>query len=228
MKTKGIYQRTTTKICCVCGDTFYPSKAKNRACSRKCGCAIRSGPCQTNQVQMNCTYCGKIFTRNPKVSSGKDRLFCSNICHGEWKSKNSIGERNPNFRNAGWRTCQGCGKQYKNYNKQRKFCGKNCTAKALEKRGMYAIQLGEEYENLCSNLLAGAGWFVLRTKNSRGPFDVVAVKNGRTRFIQVKKTTGYNPPASQWEGLRLMPCPEKSSKEVWINDRNKKWKRIIL
>lgn len=49
-------------------------------------------------------------------------------------NKHRVGEGNPNFKDAGRKVCVQCGKEYKSYNKSRRFCSKSCAGFARPKK----------------------------------------------------------------------------------------------
>jgi len=60
-------------------------------------------------------------------------------------------------------------------------------------------QKGVRVENLLANELRARGWTVLRGAGSKGPADLVAWKEPRVRFIQVKRCRSVS-------GLRRAVC----------------------
>lgn len=71
-----------------------------------------------------CATCKKEFKVKP--SHYYKKTYCSMKCMAEGYKIRLLGENNPNFKNAGWRTCEWCGKKFHNYNKQRKYCSDKC------------------------------------------------------------------------------------------------------
>jgi len=223
MLTKGIYQLNYTKTCVVCGVSFYPSHHKNAACSRKCGCVIRGGRNKTNPCYVTCAFCAKdIITKASKIKRHKS-FFCDKDCMAEWAKVFLRGKANPNYKNAGWKLCQGCGNKFRSYNTRRKFCSNNCAVVAIRGHPLYAAKIGLRYERLCARTLEKMGFIVGLTKASRGPFDVIAFNGQETLFVQVKKTNNIMPSPSSYKQLKDMHCHPDMRKEVWINDPAGKW-----
>src|SRR5690606_37180786 len=50
-----------------------------------------------NSYPVECTECGKISIRNQYEIDRYEKHFCSYNCQGEWRSKNNVGEYNPNW-----------------------------------------------------------------------------------------------------------------------------------
>ena len=54
-------------------------------------------------MNRTCAMCGRVLTRGQK-------RFCSHACHGAWRSANSRGENNPNWKGGpAERICKSCG-----------------------------------------------------------------------------------------------------------------------
>jgi len=83
----------------------------------------------------------------------------------------------------------------------------------------------QDAEKLACEILRREGWDAHRVKDrqgnwSRGPFDVIATKNGRYRFIQVKLRRWENPhqvgtSLADWYRRKFKPAPH-ANVEVWI------------
>jgi len=56
----------------------------------------------------------------------KRQTYCSKSCMSIAYKVELLGANNPNFSNAGIRICKVCNKEYKNYNKTRKYCSMAC------------------------------------------------------------------------------------------------------
>lgn len=228
MLTKGKYQKSYTKKCCVCGKKFYPSRAKNRACSRKCGAAFRSGSKRTSFLFVNCSNCNRKVRVKPYDFAKNKPRFCNFHCHAEWKGSHSRGKNNPNFKNAGWKICELCKNLFRHYDKNRRFCSISCGQSYTKDHPVYAAAIGRRYEVECCQFLERRGFSTLMTRASRGPFDVIAWDGGDVFFIQVKKTTTRIPSPSAWLPLSKMKCPTNARKQVWINTPDEKWRIIDL
>ena len=228
MITKGKYQKSYTKTCCICGGAFFPSHRKNKSCSRKCGSAARSGIKRTSFLFVPCSNCKQPVRVKPSKFSNKTDRFCNNSCHAEWRESHSLGASNPNFKNAGHKICELCRGPFQSYDRKRRFCSISCGENYSKGHPVYAAAIGNIYENKCCEHLEQLGFLTLKTKASRGPFDVIAWSGGELLFIQVKKTTTRIPSSSGWESLSKMKCPKDARKQVWINTPNETWKVIDL
>lgn len=77
-----------------------------------------------------CAECDKEFwTTHPKVS-----FYCSRPCVASAYKVRMKGKNNPNYRNAGEKTCIKCGSIYITYNKNRKFCSQQCFFQTRRKK----------------------------------------------------------------------------------------------
>lgn len=55
------------------------------------------------------------------------KTYCSKECMAIGYTKRLKGESNPNFKDASLRICERCNKEYKSYNKTRKYCSLKCS-----------------------------------------------------------------------------------------------------
>lgn len=214
--------------CAACGVSFNPHRRQQAYCSRKCAVGCRTGNKRRNQVAVECSDCGSALLRKSYNASKFKRHFCSRQCKANYDAIRYLGRCNPNFRNAGHKTCMGCSRPFVSYNALRKFCSIRCAHKYANGHPIYASQVGLMYELECMKVLEVMGYAAWRTRASRGPFDVVGCNGSGFLFIQVKKTTGSNPPSSTWKALRLLTLPQNSKKQVWIHTRHNVWKVIEL
>lgn len=84
-----------------------------------------------NRAVKKCLSCGGEFS--VKRSHAHKSFYCSKGCMATDYKKRMIGEKNPNFKNAGARVCVWCGETYNSYNKRRKFCSLDCSHKSQRK-----------------------------------------------------------------------------------------------
>lgn len=97
-----------TRVCENCGKTFLiQPHLPNKNCSAKCGSEMTSKKLSLKTV-VKCNNCGKDILKIPSYIM--DMNFCNYKCHGEWKSKNLVGENSP-FYNRVKRECSNCGKE---------------------------------------------------------------------------------------------------------------------
>ena len=217
------------KICKLCGNIFLANKSKRLFCSRSCGVRGRSGNKRYNKFLVNCDLCGGDIFVKPYLKKINKLHFCNNGCHAKWRSKNSKGSKNPNYKNSGNRICEGCGNAYKSYNKDRKFCGVNCGQRYEKDHPMYKAVIGNKYEMECAKILYNNGWLVGKSEASRGPFDIVGIKGRVVKFIQVKKTGTRNKLSpSLWKDIIKLKVPLFVVKEVWVNNKNEDWEIIKI
>ncbi len=86
-------QRFEDRKCEVCGKVMHLSKlSTQRFCSELCQHEwqkTRVGDLnpKTKRVEVQCDWCGKMFTKTPSVYALTDRHFCSNECRRNWYAK---------------------------------------------------------------------------------------------------------------------------------------------
>jgi hypothetical protein len=75
-------------------------------------------------MEKACRFCGVLFRIKP--SHFDEKFYCSPECRkNDWANQHS-GNKNSNYKNAGWRICKNCGSEYHSYNKSRKYCSLKC------------------------------------------------------------------------------------------------------
>lgn len=73
---------------------------------------------------------------------------------------------------------------------------------------------GRRLEYRARDILERAGYLVVRSAGSHGPFDLVAISSLGVRLVQVKAN---HVGEAEMESLRdLRGCPPNSSREVWL------------
>ena len=71
-----------------------------------------------------CGYCGREYQVKP--SGFAKSTYCSRECMAEAYKTRLAGKANPNHKEAGWHTCETCGKAFHNYHKSSRFCSWRC------------------------------------------------------------------------------------------------------
>jgi hypothetical protein len=172
--------------CGVCGVNFTkPPRGKPyKFCSRACGVVGRSGPTRKSQVTVQCEFCRKGYSI--RQSHALFTKYCSKACMTA--GRDIKGTSNPNFKNAGVRKCEACGGEYRSYNSSRRYCGIECSWISSASEAMKNYRRGYSAELACRSLLAKHGFVALRSPASKGMFDVIAIGDGGTYLIQVKRT----------------------------------------
>jgi len=79
---------------------------------------------RVKRVAINCTVCGTERLYLPSEVRQRSGKYCSQECAYGDRS----GERNANYKGAGWHKCKSCRKPFHNYNKGRKYCSRQCYA----------------------------------------------------------------------------------------------------
>lgn len=96
--------------CDYCKKEFYKpaqriKKTKNNFCSCQChglwksanSINEKSANWRGGELKIKCPQCGKDFYKKPSRIKDAKNNFCSNECHGLWKSINQNDENNPNW-----------------------------------------------------------------------------------------------------------------------------------
>lgn len=180
------YQQTVSGTCLLCGSAF-TKKARGVAykfCSRYCAVRGRQGSSRKHSILRSCVKCGSSYSVN-KARDGLTK-YCSNKCKQD--SSCMRGAANPNYKGAGIRVCVACGDNYRSYNKARKYCSSKCSYISASDLTVICLRRGDDAETMCKIELQSRGLLATKTKNSRGPFDVLAVGDGKVFLIQVKRT----------------------------------------
>lgn len=188
---KKQWQHNYKNICAICGKKFYPNRRTQKTCSRKCGVLSRTGPtarASKEKYNTQCRECGKPIYRKPSLLKKNGNQFCAIACHSLYRVKSCAGERNPNYRNVPPKICQGCGQEYKSYDKTRRFCSPECASDNAISENIGNVRLGIFYEKECAKLLRAEGYCVTLSQASRGPFDIIALSEEEILLVQVKFT----------------------------------------
>jgi len=83
-------------------------------------------------------------------------------------------------------------------------------------------QRGRALEYAFAAKLREAGWFVIRSAGSKGPFDLVAFNGSRIRLIQCCATSAAKS-GDDIVAMLNVPSPPNATKEIWMWD-GKEWK----
>lgn len=139
------------RICEACGKEFevYPyliNEGGGRFCSYKCMAKWRSEnmkgescPIWKPRVKCICEECGKEFeVKQSDIKNGGGK-FCSNECHGKWRSEHIRGESSPTWKGGlVKRICEACSKEFEAKPSEIKkgngrFCSIKCFSEWLSK-----------------------------------------------------------------------------------------------
>lgn len=132
-----------------------------------------------------CIECGRSFKANVKCAG---RKYCRDACRDahRWCQRGGFFKLSP-------LTCSLCGKTFTPIRRNQKLCSDECRnlrdarVKGDEwQSGLAPGTIGALAELIvCADLLK-AGWSVFRNVSPHGFCDLVAVKDGTTRFIEVR------------------------------------------
>lgn len=172
--------------CGTCGVDFSkPQRGKPyKFCTRKCAVVGRPGPTRKSQTKVICGYCACEYSI--RASHAPLTKYCSKKCMTA--ARDISGDKNPNYKAAGVRKCEACGNDYRSYNSTRRYCGVECSWIFSASDAMKNYRRGYDAELACRSLLAKHGFVAMRSPASKGMFDVIAIGDGGTYLIQVKRT----------------------------------------
>lgn len=91
---------------------------------------LRSG--RGRVAVLECRVCLKRFTLKASALKYGYGKYCSPVCMASAYAELMKGDANPNFSNAGVKTCIKCGKEFKNYSKTSKMCSRECAGTAAK------------------------------------------------------------------------------------------------
>lgn len=93
-----------------------------------------------NQANKNKVYgiwtCAQCGVEKKATAHQKRQKYCSHVCMANAYKTSLAGINNPNYSNAGYKTCKLCGNKFKSYAKNRVFCSKKCTNEEFAKFAM--------------------------------------------------------------------------------------------
>jgi endogenous inhibitor of DNA gyrase (YacG/DUF329 family) len=119
------------------------------------------------------------------------KTYCSSACMAlDYKTRLS-GENNPRYKNAAEKTCLSCGKIYKSYQKDRKFCSHECYNKENFHLRTYAKK--DANHNMLVEILQSGGASVKDMSKMAGGFPdilvwyleewhLIEIKNPKTHY----------------------------------------------
>ena len=112
---KSLEKEKFKKICKFCNCEFDTYIKDAKFCSKIC---FRKYQKTQSLSIKKCEYCGKEFEY--KIHKGRERMFCSSSCA-------SKARRRRNFRKC---ICEYCGKDFETYERNAKFCCRDCYSKS--------------------------------------------------------------------------------------------------
>jgi len=89
-------------------------------------------------MEKTCTFCGKSLERKPSWFNNHGDAYCSRECQSQHYKVRFAGKNNPNYQGAGIKHCIKCGKEFKSYQNNRKYCSLECW-------------YGEKIKKICEN-----------------------------------------------------------------------------
>ena len=90
---------------------------------------------------------------------------------------------------------------------------------------------GVDAENKAARLLASEGWSVSRSPGSRGRDDLIAVRGGKTKRVQVKNISSRalmseDVARRRVQGEPYMAGRRSANREIWVYDRDGRLYRL--
>lgn len=225
LRSEGYMAAVVEGRCEWCGCHFLkPRRGKPyRFCSRSCGVRGRSGPTKRRRVELTCATCNRHYEL--KASHAATSVYCSVECHR--LGRDMSGNRNPNWKDSGRRTCDACGGEYKSYVKSRRYCSEKCGWDNAPGESMANQRRGYDAELKCMAELNSRGYLAFRTAASRGPFDVYAIGEGGVICVQVKRTKDPSRKRHRKavEAISKVgaPASEHNRKQMWCWVDRKGW-----
>lgn len=147
-----------------------------------------------------CAECG---AEKPGTMHQRRQRYCSRLCMAKAYSYKLIGSSNPNFTNAGIHKCRCCGKTFKNYNKNTKFCSLSCRDK--ESQSLRTNAKKDANHHIIVDALTAGGVFVRDLSRALfGVPDLLVWHNNAWHLIEIKnpQTTygrkGLNKSQKEW------------------------------
>jgi hypothetical protein len=181
----------------VCSKEYHPCYKYQRFCSYKCAYIGRTvvrhkkhGP-RAKRDRCKCLGCGKVFhllASRVKVGWGK---YCSKKCYNSHKKLTFLGKSNPNWKG-----------------------GISMITKTYRGQGNKLYRKGKRYERLTRKSLEEKGFYVINSAGSKGPFDLVAIKETEMIMIQVKSNQNITP--KERREMAAVPIPPIGRKEIWL------------
>jgi hypothetical protein len=202
-----------------------------------------------------CRKCGSQFTYNPTHKSG---VFCSTKCYWsdkEYLSEQSKGARKKQLAMGIsaqkisdekllelWELYKATGKSLSTIFKPLGY--KRVPPKRLlnilppgeydqyrtktNHQSGYLYKRGAHYERKAMKALQEEGYMVIKSAGSKGLFDLWAMGHGQLRLVQSKATMRGSNFTKLREALELIEVPEFATKEIWVWEHRKGWKKIIV
>jgi len=144
--------------CFQCGIPIYRDKYQikrgRNICSKQCEISMRR-----NRVDVACSGCGAALSLSPFYLERYKHHFCSQKCHGKWRSENQRTDANPVWKGRKEPVlipCANCGQEIRRprfaiEQSSRSFCSRACQA---------ALYAGERHPNWIggSTKYYGANW----------------------------------------------------------------------
>lgn len=154
----------------------------------------------------------KTCQKEAKATSHQLRkTYCSNICMSKDYKVRLIAENNPNYSNAGIKTCEICQKLYKNYSKKSRFCSMACRDKhGLSPEMRHNAKKDANHNEIVGYLESGGAFVIDCSKMMHGMSDLLVWHIEQWHLVEIKnpKTAygkkGLNPSqmkfANNWQG----------------------------
>jgi endogenous inhibitor of DNA gyrase (YacG/DUF329 family) len=178
----------------------------------------------------HCAECGK---EAPGTAHQMRHTYCSKACMAAGYAKRMMGQENPNFRSAGLKQCEACGKAYHAYNKARKYCSLDCRPHDKGNLGDYTKK-DANHDAIVASFRASGVWVIDLSRQAGGCPDLLVWVRASWHMVEVKNPSteygrrGLSQRQRKW-AIAWKPCPyfvvesESDVQALLRNDLNDVW-----
>ena len=161
------------------------------------------------------------------------KTYCSNACMSEDYKVILSGKNNPNYSNAGTKTCEQCNKQFNHYLKTRRFCSNQCRFMHGLSPGMrHNAKKDANHNEIVSYLQNGGAVVKDCSKMMHGMPDLlvwhmeawhlVEIKNPNTSYGKKGLSPSQQKFADEWQGGPVFIVRTKEDVDLFLIGELKK------
>ena len=135
-----------------------------------------------------CATCG---VEAPATVHQLRKTYCSKKCMSDGYKFRLKGTANPNYKNAGYKVCEECSREYPHYSKVRKFCSIKCRDKSLFYMRGRAKKDGNHNEIVAALEMAGCSVLDISMLGQGKP-DIIVGHANENFLVEIKNpNTAY-------------------------------------